>query len=76
MSNAPALLHSSGDAQIDTIVGGFIAVLELLFPQRIASYALTGSCADGAATALSDIDMLVVFASERPQKIAIVCALP
>jgi predicted nucleotidyltransferase len=63
MSTSIALLHSSGDQRVDAILGGVIGIIELLLPGRIASYALAGSFADGAATALSDIDLIVVFGS-------------
>jgi predicted nucleotidyltransferase len=63
MTQLPAFLYSSGDQRVDTIINGVISLLELLFPQRIVSYALAGSFADSTATSLSDIDLIVVFAS-------------
>jgi hypothetical protein len=55
------LLASSGNAQIDEITAGIITLLEFQFPNRICGYYFAGSCADGAITPLSDIDLNILF---------------
>jgi hypothetical protein len=65
MAEPLALLASSGSEQIDQISTGIIAVLELHFPDRIRGYYFEGSCADGAITSLSDIDLAVVFRDQQ-----------
>lgn len=61
MADQYALHTASGDAQIDQVTLGVVALLDLHFPQRIRSCYFTGSCADRALTPLSDIDFIVVF---------------
>jgi hypothetical protein len=60
----PELLTSSGHPQIDQITQGVIGVYDLVFPERILGCYLQGSCADGHITALSDVDLAIVFRSE------------
>jgi predicted nucleotidyltransferase len=60
----PELLASTGNPQIDQIIQGVIRVFDLVFPSRILGCYLQGSCADGQITALSDIDMAIVFHGE------------
>jgi hypothetical protein len=60
----PELLASTGHPQIDQIIQGVIGVFELVFPDRLLGCYLQGSCADGQITALSDIDMAIVFHGE------------
>lgn len=61
MSDALVLNASAGNAQIDEITAGVIRVFETQFPDRIGGYYFQGSCADQATTALSDIDLRIVF---------------
>lgn len=56
------LLMSTGDAAIDCIIRGIVTVFEVCFPARVRGYYLLGSYADGAAVAISDIDLLPLFA--------------
>jgi hypothetical protein len=65
MTEPLSLLASSGNAQIDEITAGVIAVLEFQFPNRIRGYSFEGSCADGAITPLSDIDLSILFKDEQ-----------
>jgi hypothetical protein len=60
----PELLASTGHPQIDQIIQGVIGVFDLVFPNRLLGCYLQGSCADGQITALSDIDMAIVFHGE------------
>jgi hypothetical protein len=60
----PELLATTGHPQIDQIIQGVIGVFELIFPDRLLGCYLQGSCADGQITALSDIDMAIVFHGE------------
>jgi nucleotidyltransferase-like protein len=60
-----SLLASSGNEQLDQITRGVIEALELHFPDRIRGYYFEGSCADGAITPLSDIDLAVVFKDQQ-----------
>lgn len=51
----------SGNGQVDDIVRGLVGLYEVVFPGRIRGYYLTGSYAEGGVTALSDLDLFVVF---------------
>src|SRR5579872_6899185 len=58
----------TGDPEVDRAVRGFLAVVGLLFPERIRACYLTGSWCDGTAVRRpggslnsSDVDLLVVF---------------
>jgi hypothetical protein len=64
MTEPLALLASSGNEQIDQITAGVITIFETHFPTRIGGYYFQGSCADQATTALSDIDLHVVFITQ------------
>jgi len=58
----PIALHTStGNLRTDRMLQGIIGLCELAFPDRIHSYYLTGSYADGSAVPASDIDMYVLF---------------
>ncbi len=83
MSTSPTqpleLLHSSGNAAVDHVVAGAIAVLDLHFAGRLSGHYFIGSCADGSLTPLSDIDLITVFkdrlsAPERQQFRALAAA--
>jgi hypothetical protein len=65
MNERLALLASSGNDQIDEITAGIIAVMEFQFPSRIHGYYFEGSCADGAITPLSDIDLSILFKDQQ-----------
>jgi hypothetical protein len=76
------LLASTGDAAIDRIIHGVITIFEASLPARVRGYYLLGSYAAGAAVAISDIDLLPLFADaldarERAQaeRLAQGCAL-
>ena len=67
MSTA-ALLASTQNQMLDTLLQHVITIFELVFPRRIRAYYLTGSSMDGTAAYLSgdplnssDIDLTVVF---------------
>lgn len=55
------LLTSAGDPHIDQILRGVIGLIELLFPERVRSYYITGSYADGTAVPTSDLDVMIVL---------------
>jgi predicted nucleotidyltransferase len=55
------LLTSTGDPHIDQILRGVIGLVELLFPERVRSYYITGSYADGTAVPTSDLDVMIVL---------------
>jgi hypothetical protein len=76
------LLASSGDAAIDRIVRGVVTIFEASFPRRVRGYYLLGSYADGAAVAISDIDLLPLVAGaldegerEQAERLVEGCAL-
>lgn len=52
---------STGNATIDDLVAGLIAVYEAVFPGRVRGYYLTGSYAADDLTPLSDLDLLILF---------------
>ena len=65
--------YSTGNPQVDNILGGTIGILESLFPDRIRAYYLHGSFADGTGIETSDIDLFLVakerFSAEEQQKL-------
>jgi hypothetical protein len=63
-----SLLHSTGDEKVDAVLEGVIGLYELLFPQRVAGYYLTGSLSDGTAMPGSDIDLFVLFRGSFPSE--------
>lgn len=54
-------IAASGDAQMDEVVRGLVGIYEAVFPGRIRGCYLTGSYAAGGVTALSDLDLFVIF---------------
>lgn len=78
MATSSFLHASAGIEQIDQITRGVIEIIELHLPRRIHSYYYAGSCADGAVTPLSDIDLCIVFkdaqTGEEAQQIAAIAA--
>ncbi len=79
---AVTLLATTGDAAIDRALRGLVAVFEASFPGRVRGYYLMGSYADGGAVAISDIDLLPLFAGvmdtderERAERLVEGCAL-
>lgn len=49
------------DQQVEVILQGIVGIAELVFPDRIRSYYLTGSYAEDTAVSASDLDLLLVF---------------
>lgn len=47
--------------QVEVILQGIIGIAELVFPDRVRSYYLTGSYADDTAVSTSDLDLLLIF---------------
>jgi hypothetical protein len=56
------ILFTTGHDSIDSTLRGLIGIYEMVFPQRIRAYYLTGSYTDGSATPDSDIDLVPIFA--------------
>jgi len=56
-----SLVNSTGNERVDRILGGVIGIFERVFPNRIRSYYLTGSYANGTAVSTSDIDLHPIF---------------
>jgi hypothetical protein len=54
------ILATTGIEQVDNIVRGVISIVELMLPNRVRGYYLTGSYADGSAVSMSDIDLATV----------------
>jgi len=52
---------SSGNHLVDDNIQSLIAVYEALFPEQVRAYYLIGSYAIGETTALSDLDLIVLF---------------
>ena len=76
------LLAKTGDTVIDRALQGLVTVFEASFPGRVRGYYLLGSYADGVAVAISDIDLLPLFAEamtegerERAERLVEGCAL-
>lgn len=55
------LSASTGNAYIDNAVRRVGDVFETAFPQRIRSYYVEGSYADGTEVPTSDVDLTIVF---------------
>src|SRR5579862_161041 len=51
-----------GDARIDAILQGVTALFEVVFPTRVRGYYLLGSFSEHTSVALSDIDLIILFA--------------
>ncbi|NKB66070.1 MAG: hypothetical protein GKR89_03325 [Candidatus Latescibacteria bacterium] len=56
-----SLRNSSGDARVDRILCAQIGLCELMFPDLIRGYYVTGSYARGQALPNSDVDFYVIF---------------
>ena len=56
-----SLLYATGTPEVDRLIGGFVALCELQFPERVRGYFLAGSYLDGTAVSASDLDIIVVF---------------
>ena len=54
----------TGNPMVDTVLRTIIDSYEEFFPNRVRGYYLIGSYAEQTAVPLSDIDMLVLFASD------------
>ena len=59
--NSVRLSDSMGTLEINEMLQGIVGIYERLFPNRIRSYYVIGSQAEGVAVAMSDIDVLLVF---------------
>lgn len=59
--NPPQLLASTGSEVANSLLRGIIHLFETVYPAQVRGYYVTGSYADGAAVATSDLDMKVVF---------------
>ncbi len=59
---AIALLLTTGDAAIDRVLQGIVTLFEASLPGRVRGYYLLGSYANGTAVAISDIDLIALFA--------------
>ena len=55
------LTDSTGSAAVDDRLRGVIGIFEMVFAERIRSYYLEGSYADGTEVTTSDLDLTVVF---------------
>lgn len=59
--NSVSLTNSTGYSQVDQIIQGVIGIFERIFPDRIRSYYLVGSYANGTAISTSDLDIHPLF---------------
>ena len=64
MMESVALLDSTGNDKADAILQNIVGIYERAFPNRIRSYYVVGSYADGTAVSTSDIDACIVFKDE------------
>jgi len=55
------LLHTIGELYVDAPLVDMVQQYELVFPDRVRSYYLLGSYADGCAVVGSDIDVYILF---------------
>ncbi len=55
------LSQSSGNPLVDRILQGLVGVFEMLFPEKIKAYILTGSYMAHHAVGTSDIDIYIIF---------------
>ncbi len=62
------LLFSTGQAAIDRALTGIVTLFEASLPGRARGYYLLGSYADGTAVAISDIDLIALFAGALDQR--------
>ena len=76
------LLAATGIAAIDRIIRGIVTLFEASFAGRVRGYYLLGSYADGSAVAISDVDLILLFAdaltpAERARALRLIdgCAL-
>lgn len=65
------LSASSQSEGVDAVLRGLIGIYETVFPGRIYSYYLLGSYADGSATAISDIDLMLIFRERPPDRLPV-----
>jgi Nucleotidyltransferase domain len=54
------LANPTGNSRVDECLRAFIALIEVVFPQRMRAYYLLGSYADNTAVPTSDVDLFVV----------------
>lgn len=62
------LLYSTGEAAIDHALAGVVTLFEASLPGRARGYYLLGSYADGTAVAISDIDLIALFAGALDER--------
>ena len=62
------LRYSTGSALVDAFVRRLVATFERTFPGRVRGYYVIGSYADGSATPISDLDLVVLFKRSRPER--------
>ena len=55
------LIHTVGNASVDTLLSRVVELYEEKFPGRVRGYYLTGSYAEGDAVDGSDIDLYILF---------------
>src|SRR5438067_7633490 len=63
-----ALRHSTGSATVDEFVRRAVGAFERTFPGRVRGYYVIGSYADGSATPISDLDLVVLFKGSRSEE--------
>ena len=61
------LADSTGNAQVDKILQGIVGIYEDVLPGTIRAYYVIGSYADASAVRISDIDLMIVFATPLTQ---------
>jgi len=63
--NGVELLAETGDQKVDRALRGTIGIFETIFHDRIRSYYLIGSFADGTAiSSVSDVDGIILFKND------------
>ena len=59
------LRYSTGRREVDDFARRAIGEFEKAFPDRVSAYYVIGSYADGSATGISDLDLVVLFKGSR-----------
>ena len=65
--NSVSLTNSTGYSQVDQIIQGVIGIFERIFSDRIRSYYLLGSYANGTAISTNDYDQRAVYSLNGAQ---------
>ena len=50
--------------EVNRLLDGVVGLVELMLPERVRAYYLTGSYAEGTAVSHSDLDMVIIFKGE------------